>query len=64
MTGEQQPEAPSALRRRLVTIPRTVAAFVVVTPLLPVLALLAVAVDAVRWARRSAGVALFVWGFV
>ncbi len=40
------------MRRRLVTIPRTVAAFVVVVLLLLPLALLAVAVDVVRWVTR------------
>ncbi len=47
--GDEQPAEPSALARRLVTIPRTYIAAVVVTLLLPVLLVVAAAIDAVRW---------------
>ncbi len=49
MTDVPPPEEDGALRRRLVTVPRTVAGFVVVTALLPLLALVALVVDATRW---------------
>ncbi len=69
MTDDHQVDEPGALRRRLVTIPRTVAGFVVVTALLPVLALVAAAVDLVRWVvRRKPWMAVrlvaFVWVYL
>lgn len=65
MTGPATSEENGALRRRLVTIPRTVAGFVVITGLLPLLAAAALIVDVVRWAaRRKPWMAVRLLGFV
>ncbi len=69
MSDAASQEDPGALRRRLVTIPRTVLAFVIVTPLMPVLALIGATVDLARWAiARKPWMAVrllaFVWVYL